>query len=61
MTKYAASPTHQDGTPSFVKATADDQAFYAKLQTKGNLDLDAEIATFKAMLQADFDAAPTPS
>jgi multiple sugar transport system substrate-binding protein len=57
MTKYAASPTHQDPMPSYVKATQDDQALYTKLQTKGGLNLDAEIAKFKATLQADFDSA----
>lgn len=44
--------------PNHVRATTDDNAFYTKLQTKGGLNLDAEIANFKAALQADFDAAP---
>jgi multiple sugar transport system substrate-binding protein len=61
MAKYAASPTHQDPFPNYVQGTTDDQAFYTKLQSKGGLDLEAEIAQFKATLQADFDAAPTPS
>jgi multiple sugar transport system substrate-binding protein len=56
MVKYAASPTHQDPFPNYVKGTDDDQAFYTLLQTKGNLNLDPEIARFKATLQADFDA-----
>jgi multiple sugar transport system substrate-binding protein len=56
MTKYAASPTHQDPFPNYVKGTYDDQAFYTLLQTKGNLNLDTEIAKFKATLQADFNA-----
>ncbi len=55
MVKYAASPTHQDPMPAYVKATTDDQAFYTELQSKGGLDLDAEIARFKATLQADFN------
>jgi hypothetical protein len=58
MVKYAASPTHQDWMPSYIRATTDDNAFYTKLQTKGGLNLDIEIAKFKATLQADFDAAP---
>ena len=56
MVKYAASPTHQDPFPNYVKGTTDDQAFYTLLQTKGNLDVDMEIAKLKATLQADFDA-----
>jgi len=58
MLKYAASPTHQDSMPNYSKATADDQAFYLQLQSKGGLNLDAEIAKLKAKLQADFKAAP---
>ncbi|HEY5487964.1 MAG TPA: hypothetical protein VIK06_09965 [Candidatus Limnocylindrales bacterium] len=61
MAKYAASPTHQDPFPNYVKGSTDDQAFYTELQSKGGLNLDTEIARFKATLQADFDAAPTPS
>jgi multiple sugar transport system substrate-binding protein len=57
MTKYAASPTHQDPFPNYIKGTTDDQAFYTKLQTKPGLNLDTEIAKFKATLQADFDAS----
>jgi multiple sugar transport system substrate-binding protein len=57
MTKYAASPTHQDPMSSYVKATQDDQAFYTELQTKPGLNLDTEIAKFKAQLQADFDTS----
>jgi multiple sugar transport system substrate-binding protein len=56
MSKYAASPTHQDAFPNYVKGTADDQAFYTTLQSKSGLNLDAEIAKFKATLQADFKA-----
>ena len=56
MVKYAASPTHQDPMPAYIKATTDDQAFYTELQSKGGLTLDAEIAKFKAILQADFKA-----
>ncbi len=44
--------------PSYIRATTDDQAFSTMLQTKGGLNLDIEIAKFKATLQADFDAAP---
>ena len=61
MAKYAGSPAFDALTPNYFKAATADQAFYAELQSKGNLDLDAEIAKFKATLQADFDAAPTPS
>jgi multiple sugar transport system substrate-binding protein len=57
MAKYAAAPTHQDPFPNYVKGTTDDQAFYTELQSKGGLNLDAEIAKFKATLQADFNAA----
>jgi multiple sugar transport system substrate-binding protein/raffinose/stachyose/melibiose transport system substrate-binding protein len=57
MVKYAASPTHQDPMPSYVKATTDDQAFYAELQSKSGLNLDSEIARFKATLQTDFNAS----
>ena len=57
MAKYAASPTHQDTTPNIVKVTTDDQAFYTKLQSKGGLNLDTEIAGLKATLQADFASA----
>jgi ABC-type glycerol-3-phosphate transport system substrate-binding protein len=56
MTKYAAAPTHQDVFPNYVQGTTDDQAFYARLQTKGGLNLDTEIARFKAKLQADFNS-----
>jgi len=56
MAKYAASPTHQEVMPNYFKATTDDQTFYTRLQTKGGLNLDAEIAKFKATLQADFDS-----
>jgi multiple sugar transport system substrate-binding protein len=56
MATYAAAPTHQDRFPNYVKATTDDQAFYTRLQSKGGLNLDAEIAKFKATLQADFNA-----
>ena len=56
MAKYAAAPTHQDPFPNYVQGTIDDQAFYTRLQSKGNLNLDAEIARFKAKLQADFKA-----
>jgi spermidine/putrescine-binding protein len=56
MVKYAASPTHQDPMPAYVKGTTDDQAFYTTLQSKSGLNLDAEIAKFKATLQADFNA-----
>jgi ABC-type glycerol-3-phosphate transport system substrate-binding protein len=56
MTKYAASPTHQDPFPNYVKGTTDDQAFYTELQSQGGLDLDTEIAKFQATLQADFNA-----
>jgi ABC-type glycerol-3-phosphate transport system substrate-binding protein len=56
MAKYAAAPTHQDPFPNYVLGTVDDQAFYAELQTKGGLNLDAEIAKFKAKLQADFNS-----
>jgi multiple sugar transport system substrate-binding protein len=58
MAKYAASPTHQDPMPNYIKATSDDQAFYTRLQTVNGLNIDAEIAKFKATLQADFKAAP---
>ena len=57
MAKYAASPTHQDAMPNYVKATTDDQAFYTKLQSKGGLNMDTEIAGLKATLQADFASA----
>jgi hypothetical protein len=56
MSKYAASPTHQDQMPNYIKVTADDQAFYTTLQSKSGLNLDAEIAKFKATFQADFNA-----
>jgi multiple sugar transport system substrate-binding protein len=56
LVKYAASPTHQDPMPAYIKATTDDQAFYTELQSKGGLNLDAEIAKFKATLQAEFKA-----
>ena len=56
MAKYAASPTHQGPFPNYVKGTTDDQALYTRLQSKGGLNLDAEIAEFKATLQADFKA-----
>jgi multiple sugar transport system substrate-binding protein len=55
MIKYAASPTHQDPMPAYVKATNDDQAFYTRLQTKGGLNLDTEIGKFMATLQVDFN------
>ena len=55
--KYAASPTHQDPFPNYVKGTTDDQAFYTKLQSTGGLNMDNEIAAFKATLQKDFDSA----
>jgi multiple sugar transport system substrate-binding protein len=55
--KYAASPTHQDPFPNYVKGTTDDQAFYTKLQSTGGLNMDTEIAAFKATLQKDFDSA----
>jgi hypothetical protein len=42
--------------PAYVKGTTDDQAFYTTLQSKSGLSLDAEIARFKATLQADFKA-----
>jgi multiple sugar transport system substrate-binding protein len=57
MLKYAASPTHQDPFPNYVKGTTDDQAFYTKLQSTGGLNMDNEIAAFKATLQKDFDSA----
>jgi hypothetical protein len=57
MAKYAASPTHQDPMPNYVKATTDDQAFYTKLQSKGGLNMDTEIAGLKTTLQADFASA----
>jgi len=57
MLKYAASPTHQDPFPNYVKGTTDDQAFYTKLQSTGSLNMDNEIAAFKAILQKDFDSA----
>ena len=57
MLKYAASPTHQDPFPNYVKGTTDDQAFYTKLQSQGGLNMDTEIAAFKATLQKDFDSA----
>jgi multiple sugar transport system substrate-binding protein len=57
MAKYAASPTHQDPMPNYVKATTDDQAFYDKLQSTGGLNLDTEIAKLKTTLQADFASA----
>jgi len=56
MAKYAASPTHQGPFPNYVKGTTDDQALYTRLQSKGGLNIDAEIAKFKATLQADFKA-----
>ncbi len=58
MVKYAASPTHLDPMPNYDKALTADKALYAKLQAAGGLNLDAEIAKFKATLQADFNAAP---
>jgi multiple sugar transport system substrate-binding protein len=58
MLKYAASPTHQDPFPNYVKGTTDDQAFYTKLQSTGGLNMDTELTKFKATLQADFDSAP---
>ncbi len=57
MLKYAASPTHQDPFPNYVKGTTDDQAFYTKLQSTPGLNMDNEIAAFKATLQKDFDTA----
>jgi hypothetical protein len=57
MVPYAASPTDQDPMPNYIKATDDDQAFYTELQTKPGLDLDTEIARFKATLQADVNAS----
>ena len=57
MLKVAASPTHQDPFPNYVKGTTDDQAFYTKLQSTGGLNMDTEIAAFKATLQKDFDSA----
>jgi hypothetical protein len=56
MLKYAASPTHQDWMPNYSKALNLDKALYARLQTKGGLNVDAEIARLKAALQADFSA-----
>jgi ABC-type glycerol-3-phosphate transport system substrate-binding protein len=56
MARYAATPTHQDPFPNYVRGTTDDQAFYTRLQSKGNLNLNTEIAKFKAKLQADFTA-----
>jgi hypothetical protein len=56
MAKYAASPTHQDPMPNYTRALNDDKAFYLKLQGRGGLNLDAEIAKLKAKLQADFNA-----
>ena len=56
MTKYAASPTHQDPLPSYVKASQDDQDFFARLRNTSGLDLDAEVAKLKLALQADFNA-----
>ena len=56
MAKYAASPTHQDPFPNYVRGTTDDQAFYTRLQTKGGLNLNSEIAKFKGKLQADFNS-----
>jgi len=56
MTKYATSPTGQDPMPNFDRGSRDDRAFYTKLQIEPRLNLAAEIAKFRAMLQADFDA-----
>ena len=62
MARYASPEIQFDpDETAYVKATNDDQAFYTLLQTKGNLNLDTEIARFKATLQADFDAAAAPS
>ena len=56
MAKYAASPAFDAPMPNYNKATADDQAFYTRLQSQRGLNVDAEIAKLKAKLQADFNA-----
>ena len=56
MDKYAASPAFDAPTPNYGKVSADDYAFYDRLQTKSGLNLDTEIAKFKATLQADFNS-----
>ena len=58
MAKYAASPAFDAPMPNYNKATADDQAFYTRLQSQRGLNVDAEIAKLKAKLRADFKASP---
>jgi multiple sugar transport system substrate-binding protein len=61
MARYAGTPAFDALTPNYVRAETDDQALYTELQSQGGLNLDAEIAKFKAKLQADFNApAATP-
>ena len=55
MTRYAASPTHQDPMPSYLKASWDDQDLLARLRNTPGLGLDAEVAKLKSALQADFN------
>ena len=56
MERYAASPTHEAAVPNYVRAITDDQALYTRLQSKPGLNLNTEIANFKAKLQADFNS-----
>jgi hypothetical protein len=56
MAKYAGSPPFDAPMPNYFKAATDDQALYTELQSKGGLNLDSEIAKFKAKLQADFNS-----
>jgi multiple sugar transport system substrate-binding protein len=56
MARYAGTPAFNAVTPNYVRAETDDQALYTELQSQGSLNLDAEIAKFKATLQADFKA-----
>jgi multiple sugar transport system substrate-binding protein len=57
MGKYAAVPTHEWNMPNREQSLADVAAFYEKLRTDPNLDVDAALEKLRQTLQMDFDAS----
>lgn len=57
MLSYADNPSHESNLPNFLKADERDKAFGSLYSSQTGLDLDAEIATLLADLQAIFDEA----
>ncbi len=57
MAKYPANPSHEANMPAVVKANADANALWSKIQSGAGVNVDTELAKLQTTLQADFDSS----